>query len=192
MVTVSVVPPDNPDGDTVFDLNNAPVNHRELENFTQIVATAVDNIGVDPDEHDMVVAVDDGTDALLLPGGPREREATMAELDQLLATQRRMAALVSLLGWSPDQSPTRPAWLVVAVGRGGVPAVVCVRRIEEDDRWTLISINHAPWAVLSSAAGLRAALEERRPLRLKVARSAELLRRPDEVPEPPLDDRGDL
>ena len=176
----------------MFNANNGPVGRRELEVFTYLVATAVDNIGVDPAEYDMLVGVDDGGDALLLPGGPNHREATTAELDQLLATPRRMAAMVSLIGWSPGESPTRPAWFVVAVGRGGLPAVVCVRRIEEDDTWTALSINECPWFALATASGLRASLEHGVPLRLKLARSAELYQRPDEQPEPPLDERGEL
>lgn len=176
----------------MFDVNNAPVTRTELERFAHMVATTVDRLDIDPAEHDMVVAVDDGADALLLPAGPTTRDAVIAELDQLLASRRRMAAMVSLLGWSPDATPTRPSWVVVAVGRGGLPAVLCVRRLREDDRWTLVDIRSAPWAVLSSASGLRAAIEEGRPLRLKVARSREVLQRPDEQPEPPLDERGDL
>ncbi|MFA9430012.1 hypothetical protein [Egicoccus sp. AB-alg2] len=176
----------------MFDVNNAPVTRSELERFAHLVATSVDHLGIAPGEHDMAVAVADGADALLLPGGPATRDAVMAELDQLLAAPRRMAAMVSLLGWSPDATPTRPSWALVAVGRGGLPAVLCVRRLHEDDHWTLVDIRDAPWAVLSSASGLRAAIEEGRPLRLKVARSPELLQRPDEQPEPPLDERGEL
>lgn len=176
----------------MFDVNNAPVTRSELERFAHLVATSLDRLDLDPAEHDMVVAVDDGPDALLLPAGPTTRDAVIAELDQLLASRRRMAAMVSLLGWSPDATPTCTSWAVVAVGRGGLPAVLCLRRLNEDDHWTLVDIRTAPWAVLSSASGLRAAIEEGRPLRLKVARSPELLQRPDEQPAPALDERGEL
>ncbi|GGI07878.1 hypothetical protein [Egicoccus halophilus] len=175
----------------MFNVNNAPVSHAELERFTQLVASSVDRFGSDPAEYDMAIAVDDRGDALLLPCSPQTRAAMTAKLDQLLATPRRMAAMVSLMGWSPDASPTVAAWVVVAVGRGSLPALVCVRRLEQDDRWTLLNISDMPWLILSSAAGLRAALSGQ-PLRLKVARTKALFQRPDQVPNPPVDERGAL
>lgn len=70
--------------------------------------------------------------------------------------------------------------------------VVAVRRIVEDDQWMQAPPDALPWFVLSTAAALRTAIEQGTPRRLKQAHSPELYSRPGELPDPPVDDRGQL
>lgn len=141
---------------------------------------------------DLVFAVDDRDEGISVLSHAGSDAAATAGIDQMLGSKHRMAALVCVTGWTPDgTSPVRPAWVIVAVGTGGLPALGAVRRIREDTRWTRLPPNELPWFALSTASGLRAALDGE-PLRLKSGSSAELHRRPDEVPDPPLDQDGRL
>lgn len=177
----------------MFYVNNAPVSYPQLVHFAQMVALEVDRRQLDPEDVELVVAVRTGGTAQLVVGRTHDRAATTARIDQLLAPRRRMAATVSTIGWAPDlTTPTTVAWILIAVGVGGVPAVAAVRRIEEDDQWRQLSVKGLPWLALSTAGGLRAALEHGAPLRLKFAVDRRLFQTPDERPTPPLDDSGEL
>jgi len=114
-------------------------------------------------------------------------------VDQLFAPRRRLAAAASIVDWSPDPDvPTTPAWLLVAVGIGGLPAVAAVRRIEEDERWWQLAPSELPWLALSTASALRAALEQSAPLCINSASHRGLFERPAADPLPPLDERDEL
>jgi hypothetical protein len=177
----------------MFNVNNAPVPYRELVAFAQVVARAVIERRFAPETTDLVLAVDDGPEVALLAIGPNERDGFVAASDQLLARRRRLSALASVVGWSPDaETQTTPAWLVIAVGVGGAPAVTLVRRVEEDTGWWQLGTTELPWVALSTAAALRAALEHGAPLRLKTTGSDALFQRPSQRPRPPLDERGEL
>lgn len=177
----------------MFKINNAPVTLLELERFAAAVADEIDDREMDPQQVPLILAVDDGDDAQILSSRAPSHPATLSQVDQLLATRRRMIALVGTTGWSPaDEVPVTPAWVLIAVGRGGGPAFVVVRRVAEDEQWTIIPVAQLPWFALSTAAGLRAAIEYGTPLRLKQATATQLFRRPDECPDPPFDERGEL
>ena len=98
--------------------------------------------------------------------------------------------MVSPTWFAPNS--TSLAWVLLAVGRGGGPPLVAVRRVVEDAQWMQALPDAVPWFALSTAAALRAALEDGTPLRLKQAHDPELYRRPDEAPNPPVNDRGQL
>lgn len=177
----------------MFNVNNAPATARELEGFAASVARQIDQVQFDPADVSYVFATKDGDSILLLAADPADEPAALAQIDQLLATRRRLVATASLAAWSPTpHGPSSPAWLLVAVGAGGLPAFAAVRRISEDRRWTALGTQDLPWFALSTASALRGAVESGAALRLKQASSEELYRRPDEEPHPPLDDRGQL
>jgi hypothetical protein len=173
--------------------HNAPVTARELERFASIVTHELDRHELAPGTSTLVLAVDDGDCILMLACDEAHSPRVTGQIDQLLAPRRRMIAMVTTTGWSPSESGVSSlAWVIVAVGLGGAPACVAVRRVVEDDRWTGIPPHQVPWFLLSTASGLRAALENGVPVRLKTATATELFRRPDQVPLPPLDERGSL
>lgn len=179
----------------MFDINNAAVMPSELLVFAGGIADEVDRQQLDPDPIPLILAVDDRDSALMLTSADPSHPATLSKIDQLVAPRRRMMAQVGVTGWSPaDDVPVTAAWALVAVGRGGVPGCLLVRRVVEDQRWTRIPPERWPWFALSSAAALRACVEGAggRPLRFKVATAAELYRTPEECPDPPVDDRGEL
>lgn len=177
----------------MFNVNNAPVTTPQLISFAQVVAREMDRLRLDPQAVELVVAAEAGDAVAFVVGHTNDLAATTAHIDQLFATRRRMAATASLVGWAPDpDTPTTPAWLLIAVGIGGLPAVAAVRRIEEDDRWWQLASRELPWVALSTAAGLRAVLEQAAPLRLKSASGAALFEPPSVNPSPPLDERGEL
>ncbi len=177
----------------MFNVNNAPVTYSQLVDFAQMVALEVDRRRLDPEGVELVVGVEAAGVVDLVVGGDCDLTATTARIDQLFAPRRRMAATVSIVGWSPDpETPTTPAWLLVATGIGGVPAVAAVRRFAEDGQWWQLSGSELPWLALSTTAALRAALEHDSPLRLKSAVDRGLFERPDQNQTPPLDERGEL
>jgi hypothetical protein len=177
----------------VFDLHNAPVPARELEGFTARVAAEIDRVQPDPGQAVMTVVVDRGDNLEKLTSPSPGHPTTLAQLDQLLARRRRMVAMVTVTGWSPDPTTAiAPAWVLVAVGRGSTPARVAVRRIDLDRDWTDLPPHELPWFALSTASGLRAAIDHGQPLRIKQDPTEALYHRPDEHPDPPTDDRGEL
>jgi hypothetical protein len=177
----------------VFNINNAPVTLRELERFAAVVADEIDDREMDPQQVPLILAVDDGEHVQMVSGRAPSHPSTLSQVDQLLATRRRMIALVGTTGWSPaDEVPVTAAWVLIVVGRGGGPALVVVRRVAEDEQWTHVPVDRLPWFALSTAGGMRAAIEHGTPLRLKQATATELYRRPDECPDPPVDERGEL
>ena len=178
----------------MFNVNNPPVTTRQLESFVAAIATEVDNVhpDLDPAQGAFLLAVGDAG-SILMVASPAVDPATTAHIDRLFAPRRRLAAIVSATGWAPHvDAPVSLAWVVVAVGIGGVPACVAVRRVLEDEQWTLIEPHEIPWFAASSAGALRAQLETGKPLRWKETRSPELHQRPDELPTPPVDEKGEL
>jgi hypothetical protein len=148
-----------------------------------------------------VFAVDDGEDRIDVLAAAGSDAAITARIDQLLAAGPRMAAIVTVTGWTPDgTSAVQPAWVVTAVGTGGIPALGAVRRIREVDRWTRLASSELPWFALVTAAGLRAGLagsplhmkRAGSPLHMKRGGSAELHHRPDDQPDPPVDEHARL
>jgi hypothetical protein len=177
----------------MFRANNAPVTYSELTVFAQQVAHEVDRLRLDPQVTELVFAVAHSTAVRLQVITAQNGCRSIAPLDQLLARRPRMGATVTTVGWSPDTAgPTAPAWMLVAVGIGGAPSVAAVRRFVEDQHWWQLDTAELPWFALSTAAGLRAALDDGVPLRLKEARRSELFHRPSETPRPPVDERGEL
>ena len=180
-------------GNHVFDVHNAPVTPSELLAFAGLVADEIDRCQLDPDHVPLILAVDDRDSVLMLTTGDPSHPATLSQIDQLLASRRRMISMVGVTGWAPaDDVPVTAAWVLVAVGRGGVPGCLLVRRVVEDEAWTRVPHTQHPWFALSTMSSLRANLEQGTPLRLKTAASSELYRTPHEQPDPPVDDRGDL
>ena len=180
-------------GNHVFDVHNDPVTPSELLAFAGGIANAIDRQQLDPDQDPLILAVDDRDSALMLSTGDPNHPATLSQVDQLLAPRRRMIALVGITGWSPaDDLPVTAAWALVAVGRGGVPGCLLVRRVVEDRTWMRTPAEQYPWFALSTMSSLRANLEQGAPLRLKTATSSELYRTPHEQPDPPVDDRGEV
>ncbi|MCC5947764.1 MAG: hypothetical protein JJT89_04840 [Nitriliruptoraceae bacterium] len=177
----------------MFNSNSAPVTSSQLTDFAQSVASEVDRRCLHPRAVELIVAAEAGAAIELVVSHTRGSASASAQIDQLLTSRRRMGAIVSGVGWSPDPgTPTSSAWLLIAVGVGGVAAVAAVRRLEEDEGWWELRPSELPWLALSSAGALRGALEQGRPLRLKSARDRGLFERPDENPSPPLDERGEL
>ena len=163
--------------------NNAPATATELEHFSATIANNLEVAELDAGGFEMLVAVDDGASILVFQATDGMDPATTAQLDQLFASRRRLAAFVTHTGWSPAEDvETSLAWLIVAVGIGGLPAVGAVRRVAEDTAWTRVGPGDLPLFGLSTAAGLRATLEVRRPLRIETDASPELYRRPAECP----------
>ena len=173
--------------------NNAPVTWSELEEFTTAAVVELDERVGANDALELMLAVDDGARLLSVAGmAGTAGVVVQSAADQLFAVPRRMAAMATMTGWSP--SPTEPivaSWLVVAVA-SGLPVLAGARRVVEDRLWTALNPDELPWYALSSAASLRAALETGEPLAIKSGADGRLFRRPDEEPEPPLDDRGRL
>ena len=161
--------------------NNAPVTATELERFTATIANNLDVAELDAGGFEMLVAVEDGDASILMFQATDGMDlATTAQLDQLFATRRRLAAFVTHTGWSPaDDVETSLAWLIVAVGIGRLPAAGAVRRVAEDTSWFLVPPGSLPLFAAATAGGLRASLEARRPLRVKSDPAPELYRRPD-------------
>ena len=175
------------------DAHNTRVAAIELQRFAAAVAHQIDAAGLAPDATELLVAVDDGSDVLMCVTEDGAAPSALAQIDQLLATPRRVMATVSVTAWSPTADGTSSvAWILIAVGRGGLPAFAAVRRIEEDTRWARLPPTQLPWFALSTASSMRAALEHGAPLKFKRATSEALHRRPDECPDPPLDERGEL
>jgi hypothetical protein len=165
-----------------------PPRHDRLDLFALEVAAEMDTL--DPDQVELAGAAE--RDGNVTFNGLRRGVDATASLDQVFAGRPQRAALVSQIGWAPDDfSPTTRSWVLIAVEPGS-PALCAVRRIVEDHRWTHVPPASMPWTLLSTAAGLRAALEQGTPLRLKRAADPRLYRRPSEVPEPPTDHRGEL
>jgi hypothetical protein len=180
----------------MFNLNNAPVTAVELSAFAKLVVNELATRAFSPDDTELLLAADDGADAVLLFHADDEADpaAVQAQADQLFASPRRMAAMVTTIGWAPTEAdPIALSWLIVAVGVGGqLPAFAACRRVAGDRGWTVIPHTHLPWLALSTAASLRAALESGEPLKLKSTADHRLARRPDEEPDPPVDEQGRL
>lgn len=171
--------------------NTATVTRPELGRFMRAVAARIDRDGA-PETTELVLAVKSGAGPRLLIATDSSSASTTARVDQLLKGGR-IAALASITGWSPSPvGRTVPSWSLVAVGVGGVPAELWVRRIREDAAWWELDFREAPWFALATASGLRAALDLGRPLRLKQAKDARLLQRPGDCAHPPVDGRGGL
>lgn len=174
--------------------NNAPVTTVELDRFTATIANNLDVDELEAGRFEMLVAVDDGDASILVFQATDGMDpATTAQLDGLFATRRRLAAVVTHTGWAPtDDVDTSLAWLIVAVGVGGLPACAAVRRVAEDTAWFRVPPAGLPWFAAATAGALRATLEDGRPFRVKTDPAPQLYRRPDECPRPPLDERGEL
>jgi hypothetical protein len=137
---------------------------------------------------EIAFAVDDGEEMLMGAAHRDAADAFLAELDRVIVG-RNMAALATRVMWSPDEGPTRPAWMLTAVAKGK-PAFFAVKRNVEDERWWLIPPGNEPWFALSTAGGLRAALEQGEPMHLKNAENNEVYQTPKDVPHPPVDKHG--
>lgn len=176
----------------MFRANNAAVSWYELEQLTNTVVQELE--GRDPDAFSLLLAVDGGRTGpvVLAPGGDDTNTAVQAATDQLFASARRMAAMASVTGWSPSpEEPVVASWVVIAVA-SGLPALAVVRRAVEDHDWSAIHPSELPYFAASTAASLRAAIETGKRLTLKQTADPRLYRRPDEEPDPPLDDQGRL
>lgn len=115
----------------------------------------------------------------------------VAQLDQLVK-DREMLGLATKVAWSPDESDTVPAWMLVAVEAGTDEATFAVKRIVEDEVWWRMKPLDAPWFALSTASSLRASMLHGEPLHLKAASGDGLYQRVWENPHPPTDSRGRL
>lgn len=167
------------------------MRHADLDRFAATIASHIDGAELDPTQVDLVAAADDG-DAVevLVIEHPDTPQATSA-LDQLLTSERRAAALVMPTAWSPTaHGASSPAWLLVAAA-ADLPAFAVVRRVG-DKQWTRLEPDWLPWFALSTAAGLRAALVDGKPVRVKHDAGPEHFQRPDQQPDPPVDGHGQL
>jgi hypothetical protein len=105
---------------------------------------------------------------------------------------RKVAAMATRVLWAPGtepDSPTTDAWLAVVVAPRH-NAVFAVRRWVEDRLWWRLDPSEAPWLILSSASGLRKALESAEPLVFKTVEDKRLYSRIDEGTPPPEDEHG--
>ena len=167
------------------------IRNEDLDSFAAAVADHINQTQLDPSEFPLVAAADDGDSILLLAIDDADSPGTTADLDQLISSDRRVVAMAMSTGWSSTaHGPSSPAWLLLVVA-AELPVFAAVRRTI-DDRWTQLAPDELPWFALSTAAGLRAALVDGRPLRLKKGPAPQLYDRPDDVPRPPLDERGEL
>lgn len=167
------------------------IRNADLDSFAAAVADHIDQIQLDPTEFSLVAAADDHDSILLLVIDDADRSGATADLDQLISSDRRVVAMALPTGWSPTaHGSSSPAWLLLVVA-AELPVFAAVRRTR-DDRWTQLAPDDLPWFALSTAAGLRAALVDGRPLRLKADPAPQLYERPGDVPRPPLDERGEL
>lgn len=133
-------------------------------------------VGVDEDEEHLSFAAGTDTETALI----------LAEFDQLIAGSSREAAFMATkVAWSPTAAgESSPAWAAVTVARGE-PAHFAVRRIAEDDHWwSLDGDSSVPWFLLSTAGGLRKALDGVPPTIKAVGERTSLLRSPLDVPRP--------
>lgn len=159
-----------------------------LDALAGAVATSCDSA---PDDTRLVAGIDADDDILTLLAGDADQPSP-AELDELFAAAGAFAALATRVRWSPTpDGPSSDAWLLVAV-MTGLPALFATRRLAEDARWTRLPAEHAPWMALSTAAGLRRALDTGAPLTLKTVADAGLLRTPSESPAPAAGPDGQL
>ena len=167
------------------------IRAEDLDSFAAAVADHIEQTQLDPTEIHLLAAADDGDAIQLLAVDDADRPESTADLDQLITSDRRVVAMAMPTGWSPTaHGPSSPAWLLLVVA-AELPVFAAVRRIL-DDRWTQLAPDDLPWFALSTAAGLRAALVDGRPLRLKKDPAPQLYDRPDDVPRPPLDEHGEL
>lgn len=104
---------------------------------------------------------------------------------------RKVAAIATHALWSPrPEEPTTDAWLACVVAARKT-AVFGIKRWAEDDLWHRLDPRDAPWLALSTAAGLRAALEDGEPMVMKQAHDRRLFNSVDEA-QPPVGEDGRL
>jgi|tagenome__1003787_1003787.scaffolds.fasta_scaffold20977120_3 hypothetical protein len=162
----------------------------EFENYLAAAATLFDHFAARCAPR-AVLAVDDGDGVVGMPvsdGGT----GALADFDQLLAPGRRFVAMVVGVRWSPTAhgiATEACAFVAVTPGR---PAVVAVRRLDEDMDWWRVSLRSCPWFLLSTASALRRALCEGEPLTFKRASDEALYATPADAPCPPRDRDGRL
>lgn len=148
-----------------------------------------------PEESTVAIGVADDDEHLSFASGTEpETQAILAEFDQLIAGSRREAAFMATkVNWSPTpHGESSPAWAAVTIARDE-PAHFAVRRIAEDEHWwSLDAGTDTPWFMLSTASGLRNALDGEPPMIKAVGERTSLLRGPLDVPRPDVDTDGRL
>lgn len=149
----------------------------QLQVFTDAVARCCAEAGPDVV---LVAAVDDGAGSVLVATVP---DPACAEAQQVFVGRHDFGALATRVDWSPTpDAPAAPAWALVTVGRG-FPATFLVKRDAADRHWWSLAPTAAPWFLLSTASGVRAALDGE-PLMLRTLEDERLLLRPDQVAAP--------
>lgn len=142
-----------------------------------------------PEELRMIVAVPEENGATLIGLDTEDDPSAIAALDQLIA--QRPAALAAALAveWAPgDVDPVEPAWLVIVVVPGRTAQFSVRRRTEQ--QWWRLRPTTVPWLALSTAGSLRAALEQGKPLVIKVTKDKRLFNLPGHGAMPPTDSQG--
>lgn len=142
-----------------------------------------------PQENTVYVGTDDAGESLLVTGAVKPDESFYDEVNALLTSgQHVMAMMATRTMWAPEEDlPTVDAWLLIAV-TPGLTARFAVRRLEVDANWW--EVRDAPWFALSTASGLRSALESGAPLVFKAVADPRLLHAPGEGDAPPEDEHG--
>lgn len=168
------------------------MDQQAFEGFVGGVSVGVKTIGVD--QFPVLVAFTDPTDDPEV-GDIAMMGLTAEEFDagaiNAYVLGRDAVALVTRTAWSPTlQADTSPAWAMVAVTMD-LPAIFAVKR-DVEERWWSIQPHEAPWFLLSSASGLRAAIADHKPIVPKTTTDPALFQRPTDVPQPPLDGQGRL
>ncbi|WP_205745902.1 hypothetical protein [Egibacter rhizosphaerae] len=171
------------------DAPTNPVRDADIEAFAAAFTDGLDGLHGD-EPAPLVIAADRSDDFLDVALLDPDRTEVVAAIDQVTSGARRILGTASRVAWSPTpDGASSPAWLVVVVGVAR-PVFAAVR-CDQDTRWQLLTPDQLPWFALSTAAGLRGAVERGEPLRLKVGSDPGLFRRPDEG-EPPVDEHGSL
>jgi hypothetical protein len=153
--------------------------HDELTGAAGVIAGYLDGLPVRNDV-EMVFAVDDGRDGLLVVAAEvGDEDATIEEeAANLLATPRRIAAMATRIGWTPNPTgPTAMSWLITVVAPGQA-AFAVVRRVREDVEWTHVPSTALPPLAWWTAQALTQALQTGAPLRFLTALDLDLYRPP--------------
>lgn len=157
----------------------------DLDGFLRYCVTAVD----DAPEHVTALVMTEAAGPGITVLGLEEGDDPNEGLDRLTITPvTQFLALATVMAYSPEeQLPTEPSWVIVGVERGKQAGVAV--RYGSTGRWYREHIEDAPWILLSTAGGLRGALNGKRPT-WKTSRDERLFNKPGEGDAPPVDEEG--
>lgn len=163
-----------------------------LDAFENTVSAAVE--GASDDHFLLVITEDKADDSVAVAGWTHGEPGDYEEQANQFLRGKFKAALATVVSWSPTElGPSMKSWSVTVVDPDELArfSVYTIR----NKRWWRIEPDQAPWFMLSTAGGLRRALLHGSYLPIRSASEPgkdDLLRRPDQAPNPPTDYLGRL